>query len=266
MFDDDYGLTQRGVNVPSPWPDQVERNQINNGGQNLPGAGQLMYDKYIEESAAAIGCPQADFTEITPFTGSIGIHRPSHNYQYVKELMGYPRLDPDKNYGSGGAGDPNIDPNAYWRNDFYSGDSKHGWNDEAYVSNYVVRGPMFRNGDVRELPHLITYTAPLIGSNTRPKADSQVAIFADHEFAATVLGDWDPVMLPIMGYDKPASRYFPRRHFPGPVVAYTDGHAAVFQDETRRKTWNHDPGLYYSNQTHNYGNGWALFGHVFDAE
>ena len=44
FIDDDYGNTQKG---DTPWTigDETSRNQFNNGGQNLPGAGQLMYDK-----------------------------------------------------------------------------------------------------------------------------------------------------------------------------------------------------------------------------
>ena len=150
VFDDDYGNSKRGV---YSWTtgDGSDRNELNNGGQNLAGVGGLMYDKYIEESAAAIGCPQADFTEVTPFTDQCWGALPSQNYQYVKEIMGYPRLDPDKSYGGGGVADPNTDPNAYWRNDFYVGESDdyRSWGNKRYVSSYIVRGPMFRGGSMR---------------------------------------------------------------------------------------------------------------------
>ena len=115
-----------------------------------------------------------------------------------------------------------------------------------------------------EIKYLIQQIAN--SQNLRSKADSQIAIFADNEWASRTLRDWENTgMLPMMGYDKPAWRYFPRRHISGPVVAYTDGHAKMFPDETRQKTWHHT-GKYYNNQTFNYGNGWALFIHVFDEE
>ena len=65
VFDDDYGNTKAGVPPSGPgqlgnyWPD---------GGQNICNLGQLMWARYIEESAESVGCPQADFTEVTPFT------------------------------------------------------------------------------------------------------------------------------------------------------------------------------------------------------
>ena len=39
----------------------------------------------------------------------------------------------------------------------------------------------------------------------------------------------------------------------------------MFQDESRRKIWNHT-GKYTTNDTHNYGNGWAMLVHIFDED
>ena len=129
---------------------------------------------------------------------------------------------------------------------------------------------MFRSGDIVDQSNgyeAIAYFMYWIPPHaTRGKADSQVAIFADHEWANYYLGQMQ-YSLEALGYDKPANEYFPRRHTQGPVVAYTDGHAAVFQDEKRKKTWGHDnPGKYSGNQTDDYGNGWAMLVHIFDEQ
>ena len=74
----------------------------------------------------------------------------------------------------------------------------------------------------------------------RSEHRAQVAIFADNEWVSRKLKKAeDSGMLLMMGYDKPAWRYFPRRHISGPVVAYADGHAKMFPDESREKTWKH---------------------------
>ena len=270
VIDDDFGYNKKGF-ITWTIGDGSPRNQWNNGGQNFPGTGRLMYDKYIEESAAAIGCPQADFTEITPFSGDSTNAKASHNYQYIIEFMGYPKLDPNKNYPGGGPNDPNTDPNAYWRNDYYDGSTSNAWKGKSYASSYIVRGPLLRSGDVLDQYSSnnwqpIGYWMKDIPTGCRSKADSQVAIIADHEWAHWLLGQLENAgALEAMGYDKPAWTYFPRRHTAGPVVAYTDGHAAIFQDESRRKTWNHD-GKYHVNETRHYGNGWAMLTHIFDEQ
>ncbi len=261
FFDDDFGNTKLGT--PYSIGDDGGNGWLG-GAQNICNVGQLMWDRYIEESADSIGCPQADFVEMTPFSGSSSGALAGDNYQHVKKMMAYPKLDPDKSYG-----DPNYsNPNAYWRNEFFNGSPDYYWETNRWISSYVVRGPLFRSGDVlnqsgeSEISYLVHNIAPKL----RSKADSQVAIFADHEWAGYMLGQFERAgALAAMGYDKPAWTYFPRRHLSGPVVAYTDGHSAIFQDESRRKTWNHY-GKYYGNFTHYYHNGWAMFTHIFDEE
>ena len=272
VFDDDYGATKAGgVGVPpGGWSltDKIDRNQMYNGGQHFAGVGQLMGDRFLEESAGAIGCPQADFVEITPFAGgsSWGQTR-EQNFQHVKMIMGFPRLDPDTGpyYTTNGNGDPNDCPGAYWRNDFYqSGSSDHMWNGIRYISNYVVRGPMFRTGDILKYRSQKPQWRGEFPGDLNSKVDSEIALFADHEWADyTLYAMYTHNVLETLFGNQDPWTFFPRRHVSGPVVAYVDGHVSVFQDENRKKTWRKNAA---SNQAPVYGNGWAMLAHVFDSQ
>ena len=279
IIDNDYGDTKRGVGT-SGWifVHGATQNQFDNGGQNLPGTGGLMYDKYLEESAEAIGCPQADFTQRTQFSGNGTNVLLSHNFQYVKFFMSIPKMKMGETYNPTGAnaGDPNFkDPNAYWRNDYYHNSipyGSHNWAGRNLSSSYVVRGPLLRSGDVLNqfsLGQGVSYYVEKLPENVRAKADSQIALFADHEWSAdeqflSLINIDRSGQIPSPQYPKEAWGYFPRRHIAGPVVGYIDGHAKQFQDETRKKTWEWKTNKKNSNYTGFYGNGWAMMMHIFD--
>ena len=240
-FDDDFANSQKGEVPPT-----LYRNEINDGAQNICGAGQLMWDDYIAEASESIGCPQADFDEITKFSDHTGnAWWDPADYKYVQKLMEIPRISDD-----------------YWRNDYFEFRSPAH---RQYRTNYMVRGPMFRVGDITNHDIIATRQDRLAYLRGSPKAESQVAIFVDHEAASQQLTDGvnnglielDPSGTPVP--------HWPRRHITGLNVAYADGHVALFHDENRQKTWSQQ-GRFKDNFTRDYHNGWALFTHVYDLE
>ena len=249
VFDDDFANSKRGV-VPAVF----NRNEMNAGAQNICGAGQLMWDHYIDEVGRAIGCPQADFDEITEFSDLSGdVWRNPADYQYVMKLMDAPKIAP-ADVSSG------LDPGAYWRNDFYKpGSVAH----HRYRTNFMVRGPMFRTSDIINHAPITTRQDRLVKGE--PKADSEIAVFVDHEAASSEL--ISKINAGLIYLDPPGVPvpYWPRRHVTGLNVAYVDGHVALFRDENRRITWSQE-GRFGMNCARDYHNGWALITHVYDVQ
>ena len=206
VFDDD--CPRSSLSNPDPkW------NTYSNGGQNICSVGQLMWGAYIEETASAIGCQQADFEEITESSGGSPQENPA-SYQDIVEAMSLPRVDPQNPGG--------LDPNSYWRNEYYDPGAAAGQVKQTpWISNYVVRGPLFRPGDITT------------SSTEKSKASSEVGIFCDWEQASS--GGLGPSSIPSSGG---FVLVWPRRHRQGINVAYLDGHVTMFNDERRTKISN----------------------------
>ena len=261
-FDDDFRSQKKGQ--PYDSSGTQPSNIMNKGRQNICHVGQLMYDRYLEESAGAIGCPQADFDKVTPMT----VQGYTASYQDVVKYMAKPRIDPNNPGG--------LDPNDYWRNDIFNG--LGSFNQEAR-SNYAVRGPMFRPGDVLYMDN-VTWHVPNFPSDARSKPDPEIALFGDFErqssqITSVFLGysgaDFDmdfpdPPMPSVGGKLAKGWTHWPKRHTPGVNTAYIDGHVALFPDETRKKTFRRNAADQGGrNETVHYGNSYALMTHVYDS-
>ncbi len=99
IFDDDWSDSKPGI----------EGRNLHGGGQNICGVGQLMWDKYLPEDAAAIACPQADSREDN------GYNWGAKSFSYVPGCL-----------------------RRNWRADDYSGNPSY-----AYLgTTFVLRGPL----------------------------------------------------------------------------------------------------------------------------
>jgi prepilin-type N-terminal cleavage/methylation domain-containing protein/prepilin-type processing-associated H-X9-DG protein len=115
-----------------------------------------------------------------------------------------------------------------WAADTYSGGPSYAYES----STYVVRGPIYRLSE----------------------AKPNWALWVDHEQALQSLIALVPSNgSPLVGWG--------RIHDKGLNVAYYDGHAALFVDADRSKTY-----WALGNQTRFYGNGYALYSGVYDAQ
>lgn len=106
IYDDDWGDAQPGV-MPG------NRNASSDGGQNICGVGQLMWDQYIDERGEAIACPQSDHRE--PFNDSGGVN--NFTLQYAKATL-----------------------TRTWRSEYFTNNASYQYN----AGSYAVRGPLLR--------------------------------------------------------------------------------------------------------------------------
>lgn len=255
LFDDDWANTKPGV-----MGNGQEYNAYwnNMGGQNICNVGQLMLDKYIQEKVEAIACPQATFEENAFFSGEDDAFNPVP-YKTIKEIMDIPAVDPD---------DPNpiVDPNEYWRNECYTESST---SQLIYrMSSYVVRGPIFRSGDVTTKTRGKLQPDDPNDANGRPKSDAEVGLFVDWEQATAMMGYF---FYKAYGDKYLGVPYWPRIHTHGLNVGYLDGHVALFGDEMRRTTCLYDDSRDWLRQTFSTnkrftGTGWNLFEGRYDSQ